>query len=347
MERIRFGRTDLKVSRIAMGGIPIMRLSKPEAVRLVQRVLDLGVNFIDTATGYTDSEEKIGEAIRGVPRETLVLASKSPADDRTTFLQHLDRSLKRLGVDYIDIYQLHNVSTRKRYDAVFAPDGAFEGLMEAVKAGKVRYPGFSSHSVPLAIELMKTGKFSSVQLPFNCIDTEAEDVAVPLAKELGIGFIAMKPMGGGMLDNASLAIRYLLRYEHIVPDPGIERIEEMKEIVQLVNHPTPLTESEWKKIESLRKEVGSEWCHRCDYCQPCPEGIQISSVLSVKSFLKRMPLERAYQFLNETMRKVPSCTECRTCVSRCPYDLSIPELLKKNLRIWDEALKALNPGVNT
>ncbi|MCX7787170.1 MAG: aldo/keto reductase [Spirochaetes bacterium] len=345
MERIRFGRTDLTVSRVAMGGIPIMRLSKPEAVRLVRGVLDLGVNFIDTATGYTDSEEKIGEAIRGVPRDNVVLASKSPADDRKTFLQHLDLSLKRLGVEYIDLYQLHNVSTRKRWDAVFAVDGAFEGLMEAVRAGKVRYPGFSSHSVPLAIELMKTGHFSSVQLPFNCIDTEAESVAVPLAKEIGMGFIAMKPVGGGMLDNASLAIRYILQYDHIVPDPGIERIEEMEEIVNLVNRPTPLSEEEIKQLDTLRKELGAEWCHRCDYCQPCPEGIHISSVLSVKSFLKRMPLERAYQFLNESMRKVSSCTECRTCVSRCPYELSIPELLKKNVQIWDKAIENLNPSM--
>jgi predicted aldo/keto reductase-like oxidoreductase len=321
-----------------------MRISKPDAVRLVRQVLDMDINFIDTATGYNDSEEKIGEAIRDIPRDSLVIASKSPADDKKTFQAHLDLSLKRLGVDYIDIYQLHNVNTPERHTAVFGPDGAFAGLTEAVKTGKVRFPGFSSHSIPMAVEMMKTGLFHSVQLPINFIDTAAEEEAIPLAKKLDMGFIAMKPMGGGLLENAGTSFRYLLRHDHIVPDPGIEKIEEMREIVDIVNNPRPLSENEWKEIEALRKELGAEWCHRCDYCQPCPQGIKISSVLIVKSFMKRMPLERAYQFLNEAVTHAADCTECRDCMTRCPYGLEIPDLLKKNRTLWEEATAGLAPA---
>jgi predicted aldo/keto reductase-like oxidoreductase len=341
MKKIRFGKTNLMVSKIAFGGIPIMRLSKPEAARVVREVLDLDINFIDTATGYNDSEEKIGEAIRDIPRESLVIASKSPANDKKTFATHLELSLKRLGVDYIDIYQLHNVNTRERHSAVFGPGGAFEGLTDAIKAGKVRFPGFSSHSIPMAVDIMKSGRFAAVQLPINFIDTAAEEEAVPLAKELDIGFIAMKPMGGGLLENAGPAIRYLMRHDHLVPDPGIEKIEQMREIVDIVDNPRPLSAEEWKEIEALRKELGAEWCHRCDYCQPCPQGIKISSVLIVKSFMKRMPLERAYQFLNEAVTHAADCTECRDCMTRCPYGLEIPELLKKNRIIWEEATAGL------
>jgi predicted aldo/keto reductase-like oxidoreductase len=341
MEKIRFGKTGLMVSRVAFGGIPIMRLSKPEAVKVIREVIDMDINFIDTAHGYNDSEEKIGEAIRGIPRDKLVIASKSPANDRKTFNEHLDLTLKRIGLEYVDIYQLHNVGSAVRHAAVFAPDGAAGGLFDAVKAGKVRFAAFSSHSVPLAIQIMKTEKFAALQLPINYIDTAAEE-AIPLAKQLDMGFIAMKPMGGGLLDNAELSFRYLLQFDNLVPDPGIERIEEMRQIVDIVNAKKTLTAEDKKAIEELRREFGPEWCHRCDYCQPCPQKISISSVLTIKSFLKRMPFERAFKMANDSIAKAKDCIECGVCKTRCPYSLDIPDLLKKNVSLWANALAA-NP----
>ncbi|MCL2159939.1 MAG: aldo/keto reductase, partial [Oscillospiraceae bacterium] len=230
MEKVRFGKTELMVSKIAFGGIPIQRLNTAEAAKVVRGAIDLGVNFIDTANGYSDSEEKIGLAIKGVPRDSLVIASKSGARDKKTFLDHVDLSLKRLGTNYIDIYQLHGVSSKQTYDSAFGEGGAYEGLMEAVRAGKVRFPAFSSHNIPLSIEIMREGKFAAVQLPFNYIDDEAAKEAIPLAKELDMGFIAMKPFGGGLLGDARLSIGYLSQFEGIVPDPGIEKLSEIEEI---------------------------------------------------------------------------------------------------------------------
>ena len=339
MERVRFGKTGLTVSKVGFGGIPIMRLSRADAARLVRETIEMGVNFVDTAHGYADSEEKIGEAIKGMKREDLVIASKSPANDKKTFNEQLDLSLKRLGVDYIDIYQFHGVSNEAKRSAIFAPGGAMEGLEEAVKAGKVRFPAFSSHSLPIAMELMKGGKFAAVQLPFNYIDCAAADEAIPLAKKLDIGFIAMKPMGGGLLDNAGLAFRYLGSFDSIVPDPGIEKPEEIREIVKIVEKNEKLSEEDKKEIERQKTEFGPSWCHRCDYCQPCPQGIGISSVLSMKSALKRMPLERASAFVGPSIEKARTCTECRTCVGRCPYDLDIPSLLKERIAYWDSLPK--------
>jgi predicted aldo/keto reductase-like oxidoreductase len=340
MKKVRFGKTELMVSRIAFGGIPVMRLSKADAVKLVQETIALGINFIDTAHVYADSEEKIGEAIKGVRREDLVIASKSPANDKKAFNENLDLSLRRLGVDYIDIYQLHNVGSEARRDAVLAPDGAFEGLQEAVKAGKVRFPAFSSHSIPIAMELMKSGKFAVVQIPFNYIDCDAEKEIIPLAKELDMGFIAMKPMGGGLLDNAELSFRYLLQYESIVPDPGIEKIEELREIVGIVEKNPPLTAEDRQEIEKLRTEFGPSWCHRCDYCQPCPQGIPISSVLPAKSMVKRFTPERARTMLGPAIQKARACLECGDCMSRCPYHLEIPKLLKERVGYWDAQVSA-------
>jgi predicted aldo/keto reductase-like oxidoreductase len=335
MEKVRFGKTELMVSRVAFGGIPIMRVSKDEAVELVRETINLGINFIDTAHGYADSEEKIGAALKELKRDELIIATKSPANDKKTFNEHLDLSLKRLGTDYIDIMQLHNIGSIEKRDACFAPGGAYEGLQEAVKTGKARFPGVSSHSLELCIELMKSGKFASVQFPFNFIDDAAAKEAIPLAKKLDVGFIAMKPMGGGRLDDAGLAFRYLLQFENIIPDPGIEKIEEIREIARLVESKPSFTEEDKKTIEKMRAGFGATWCHRCDYCQPCPQGIDISWVLSTESCEKRFTLERFKLMLGHPIERAKTCLECGQCVTRCPYDLDIPALIKENIAFYN------------
>ena len=335
MEKTRFGKTGLMVSKVAFGGIPIMRVCKDEAVKLVKETVNLGINFIDTAHGYADSEEKIGEAIRGMKRDELVIATKSPANDKKTFNDHLELSLKRLGTDYIDIMQLHNIGNAERRDVCFAPGGSYEGLQEAVKSGKVRFPGFSTHSLELCIEIMKSGKFDVVQFPFNFIDDAAAKEAVPLAKELDLGFIAMKPMGGGRLDSAELAFRYLLQFDSIVADPGIEKIEEIREIADIVERKPSLTAQDKQTIEKLRAEFGATWCHRCDYCQPCPQNIDISWVLSAESCRKRFTLERFKLMLGPSIERAKTCLVCGKCVSRCPYHLNVPELIKESIALWD------------
>ena len=339
MEKVRFGRTGLMVSKVAFGGIHIMRISKTEAAAIVRESINMGLNFIDTAHVYLDSEVKIGEAIKGMKREDLIIASKSPGNDRKSFDEHLELSLKQLGTDYIDIYQLHGISTKEKYDAVMAAGGSMEGLDAAVKAGKVRFPAFSSHSIPLAMEIMKTNRFAAVQLPFNFVDDAAAEEAIPLAKKLDIGFIAMKPMGGGLLDNAGLAFRYLMSFDSIVPDPGIEKIEEIREIIDIVNRKEALSDEDKKEIEKFKKEFGASWCHRCDYCQPCPQDIGISSALCITSAFKRMPEDRARGFVGPAIEKARTCIECRECVKRCPYNLDIPVLLKEKIAIWDKLYK--------
>ena len=210
-----------------------------------------------------------------------------------------------------------------------------EGLEEAVKAGKVRFPGFSCHSLSMGIEIMKSGRFASVQIPFNYIDCAAADEVIPLAKKLDMGFIAMKPMGGGLLDNAGLSFRFLMSYDSIVPDPGIEKIEEIREIVKIVEKNEAISEDDKKEIEKQRNELGSSWCHRCDYCLPCPQSIHISTVLNVASTFKRMPADRARSMVKDSFEKARTCLECGACMKRCPYHLEIPFLIKEKLKFWD------------
>ena len=341
MNKIEFGKTGLWVTKVAMGGIPIQRLSKKEGVEVVKKVLDMGVNFIDTANVYLDSEEKIGKALRGRKREDLVIASKSLASDKKSFLEHVDLSLKRMRMDYIDIYHLHGVSSEEKLKQVMGPGGAYEGLQEAIERGKVRHAAFSSHHMAEAKELMLTEKFEVVQIPFNFVETDPEAEIIPLARKMNLGVIAMKPLAGGTLENANLCFRYLAQFPGIIPDPGIEKAEEMEEIIQIVEDPRPLTMEEKKEIQKIRDGLGKNFCHRCDYCQPCPEDIPISTVLMAKQYVNIFPWERVVEMIGPAIQKARECTECEECVERCPYDLPIPELLKQNIAFWNECKRRL------
>jgi hypothetical protein len=334
-ERVRFGRTGLMVSRLAFGGIPIQRLSRQDGIRLVTNALELGINFIDTAHVYGHSEELIGEAIRTMSRDSLVIATKSPAADRKGFLADLDESLRRLHTDHIDIFQFHGVSSREKMAAVMGPDGAMEGMEEGIRAGKIRFPAFSSHSLPFAAEMIRTGRFDAVQIPFNFVDCQAAEQLIPLARQADMGIIAMKPLGGGLLDDAWLCFRFLLQHHGIIPDPGIETLPQLKEIIGVMESGGLLSSDENRRIEQYRARLGNEWCHRCEYCQPCPRHIFISAVLTAKSFARRMPLEKVKFFVEAPMKAAEGCEECRQCVERCPYHLDIPVLLKRQRDIWD------------
>ncbi len=335
MKTIRLGKTGLEVSRVGFGGIPTQRLAEDEAIKVVQRCLDLGITFLDTANAYSTSEERIGKAIAG-RREQVVIATKTTARDRATAQQHLELSLKRLNTDYIDLWQFHNVSTFEAYEQVLAPNGAVEAAQEALRAGKIRHIGLSVHSMDVALKAVPSGYFETVQFPFNFVTNEAATELIPLAQKHDVGFIAMKPMAGGLLDNAVLAIKYLLQFDHVVPDPGIERVEEIEEIVGIVQGPWELTSRKWQEIERIRAQVGTRFCRRCGYCQPCLQGVSIVLIMNLRSFWKRLPAERfSTGWLAKALESTDNCIECGECEDKCPYDLPIREMIVENMAFYE------------
>jgi predicted aldo/keto reductase-like oxidoreductase len=338
MKTVRLGKTGLYVSRVGFGGIPIQRLTEAEAVRVVQGCLDLGVTFIDTANGYTTSEERIGKALAATAglREQVVIATKTGARDRAGARAHLELSLRRLQTDYLDLWQFHGVSTPEAYEQVIGPGGAMEAAREAQQAGMVRHIGVSSHSLEVALEMVPSGHFETIQFPFNFVTREPADELLPLAQAHDLGFIAMKPFAGGLLGDANLSIKYLLQFEGVVPDPGIERVEEMREIVDVVEGGWALADEERREIERIRAEVGTRFCRRCEYCQPCPQEIPISTVMNLRSFWKRFPAERFFGGrFPETVEKAKTCLECGECEERCPYHLPIREMLVENVAFYE------------
>jgi len=339
VEKIRLGKTDLMVTRLGFGGIPIQRLSEEDAVAVVRRCLELGITFLDTANAYTTSEERIGKAIKG-KREELIIATKSGGRDRETVEKHLNLSLEHLQTDYIDLYQFHGVSTPEHLKIVMDPDGPRAAVEDAKKAGKIRHIGITSHSMDIAKEAVKTGQFETLMFPFNFITTEPAEDLLPLCREHDVGFIDMKPMGGGMLDNATVAFKYLLQFPDIVYIPGIEHLWEIEEIAGIVQGSSQMTPEEEAEIQRLRDELGTRFCRRCDYCQPCTQEIPISLVMNSAGFAKRLPPQRMFSgWIAEGMERAATCTECGDCEERCPYELPIREIIAERSQWFQEAKK--------
>lgn len=336
----RLGRTGLKVTEIGLGAIPIQRRAPEDGTRVVERCLELGINFIDTANGYTDSEEKIGRAIAGREREELVIATKSARRDKKGVLEHVELSLRRLGTDYLDLLQLHNLTTLEELAQVTGPGGAMEGLIEAQKAGKVRHIGVTSHSFANTPAFLQTGLFETIQIPFNFIATDAEREVFPLAQEKGIGVIGMKPFAGGAIESARLAFKFLQRYDFVVPIPGIEVIPEIDEVVRIVQERPIMTQADETEIERIRGELGTRFCRRCQYCYPCPNGIKIALVNGVDSFIRRLPRERMLTgWIAEALSEAQGCQQCGVCEERCPYHLPVRELLQEGLDYYAQWLE--------
>jgi len=346
METIRLGRTEMMVSKLGFGGIPIQRVSEDEAVAVVRRCLELGITFIDTANGYTTSEERIGKAISG-RREGLFLATKSGSRSREGIESHLKLSLERLGVESIDLYQLHGVNDSAALDTVLQPDGPMAVLEEAKRAGQVKHIGITSHSMDVAKEAVKSDRFETIMFPFNFITCEPADELLPLAREHDVGFIVMKPLAGGMLDNVAIAFKYLSQFPDVVPIPGIEKIHEIEEIVQVLERPQQMTEAEQREMARLREELGTRFCRRCDYCLPCPEEIPISTVMISDSFVKRLPPERVFVMLDAALEKAAVCTECGDCEERCPYHLPIREIIAERVEWYQEEKRKYQEQITT
>ncbi len=347
MEKIRLGKTEMMVSKLGFGGIPIQRLADDEAVAVVRRCLDLGVTYIDTANGYTTSEERIGKAISG-RREGLTLATKTHALTSEGVERDLTLSLKRLCVESIDLYQFHGVNSFKALETVLDPKGPRTVLEKAKRTGTIKHIGITSHSMDVAKEAVKTDRFETIMFPLNFITNEAVNELLPLCREHDVGFIAMKPLAGGMLDNAVIAFKYLFQFPGIIPIPGIQEIHEIEEIIRALEGPWEMTEAEQQEMQRLREELGTRFCRRCQYCQPCTEEIPIQTVMISRSFVRRQTPERFFSGdLSDAMEKAANCTECGECEEKCPYHLPIIEMLAEQVKWFEEEKRRYQERITT
>ncbi|MCI5740144.1 MAG: aldo/keto reductase [Lachnospiraceae bacterium] len=327
METVTLGKTGIEVSKNGFGALPIQRIEKKDAVYLLQKAFYHGINYFDTARGYTDSEEKVGAAFSYI-RDKIIISTKTTAQNADDFWKDLETSLSLLQTDYIDIYQFHNPSfCPKPEDGT----GLYEAALKAKEQGKIRHIGITNHRLAVAKEAIASGLYETMQFPFCYLATEQDLEIVDLCKKENMGFIAMKALSGGLITDSALAYAYLSQFDHVVPIWGVQRERELDEFLSYQEQPPVLTEEMKARIEADKIELAGEFCRGCGYCMPCPAGIEINNCARMSLMLRRAPQQ---EFLTpewqEKMKKIEGCLSCGKCKSKCPYELDTPELLKKN-----------------
>ncbi len=335
MQTVTLGKTGITVNKNGFGALPIQRIGKEEAVRLVRKAYDAGITFFDTARFYTDSEEKLGEAFDGM-REKVYLATKTAAANAEEFWEQLETSLNNLRTDYIDIYQFHNPS--------FCPkpgdgSGLYEAMAEAKAQGKVRHIGITNHRLAVAEEAIASGLYETLQFPF-CYLADDKDIALAeKCREAGMGFIAMKALSGGLITNSAAAYAFEAQYDNVLPIWGVQKESELDEFLSYIEHPPVMTEELAALIARDREELRGDFCRGCGYCMPCPAGIEINNCARMSLLLRRSPSElQLTPEAQEKMKKIENCLHCDQCKSKCPYGLDTPGLLARNYEDYKRVL---------
>lgn len=325
----RLGKTNLKVSGIGFGGIPIQRINSDEAKEVIIRAEELGINFIDTARGYTISEEFIGNALLG-RRDKWIIATKSMARTKVDMEKDINISLKNLQTNYIDLYQIHNVKELETYKQILAPDGAVAALLEAKALGKIGHIGITAHTMDALKVAIESEVFETIMYPYNIIENQGEEL-FEKAKKLDIGIIAMKPLGGGAISNGKLAMKYIMKNENItLAIPGMANFKELEDNCAAINSESQLSAEELEECNKIAQELGQSFCRRCGYCAPCPKNIDIPYNFILRAYHENYDLQ---DWANERYKALSGhagdCEECGICEKKCPYDLPIRSMLKE------------------
>lgn len=328
MEYVTLGKTGLKISRMGFGGIPIQRIDAAGTKKLMESLVEKGINFIDSARGYTVSESYIGESIEGM-RDKFILATKSMSRTKEAMAKDIEISLGNFRTDYIDLYQIHNPSM-EQLDQVVGTDGALEALMEAKAAGKIGHLGLTAHSLDVFKRALEMDWVETLMFPYNIVERQGEDL-IHQCREKNIGFIDMKPLAGGAIEDGHLALRFICANPDVtVVIPGMYDVSEIEKNIEAVEEKKPLTAEELEGMEAIRKQLGTNFCRRCNYCQPCTVGINISGCFLFHGYLDRYGLEDWARDRYATLEvKASACIDCGACETRCPYNLPIREMLKK------------------
>jgi len=333
MKKVRLGRTELLVTKTAFGALPIQRISKADAVKLVRRAYDAGINYFDTANAYTDSEEKLGEAFEGI-RQNVIISTKSGGGDKKTVAAHIEESLRRMRTDYIDLFQFHNPAQLPDPED---PDGPFAAALEAKQKGYIRHIGITNHRPWIAKEAIQSGHFETLQFPFCYLASPTDLELVEACKAADMGFIAMKGLSGGMLNNAAACYAFMQEYDNVVPIWGIQHEWELDQWLELTEKGQEMTPELQTVIDKDRVELAHNFCRSCGYCLPCTAGIDIPQAARMAMLLRRSPYK---PYMSDEwyakMHKIEECVHCDACKSRCPYGLDTPNLLQIMLKDYDQ-----------
>ena len=335
MKTVRLGKTEIVTNKNGFGALPIQRISQEDAVYLLRKAYNAGITFFDTARAYTDSEIKLGEAFDGM-RDKIYIASKTQAQNGEDMKKDLETTLKNLRCDHLDLYQFHNPA--------FCPkpgdgSGLYEAALEAKKQGKILHIGITNHRLAVAKEAIESGLYETLQFPFSYLSGEKEFELVRMCKEADMGFIAMKALAGGLINDSAAAYAFLAEFDNVLPIWGVQREKELDEFISYMDDEPVMNDKIKALIEKDRQELSGEFCRGCGYCMPCPVGIEINNCARMSLMIRRAPSDaQLTPQMQEKMKKIEDCLHCGKCKEKCPYGLDTPTLLEKNYEDYKRIL---------
>lgn len=335
MKTVRLGKTEIVTNKNGFGALPIQRISQEDAVYLLRKAYNAGITFFDTARAYTDSEIKLGEAFDGM-RDKIYIASKTQAQNGEDMKKDLETTLKNLRCDHLDLYQFHNPA--------FCPkpgdgSGLYEAALEAKKQGKILHIGITNHRLAVAKEAIESGLYETLQFPFSYLSGEKEVELVRMCKEADMGFIAMKALAGGLINDSAAAYAFLAEFDNVLPIWGVQREKELDEFISYMDDEPVMNDKIKALIEKDRQELSGEFCRGCGYCMPCPVGIEINNCARMSLMIRRAPSDaQLTPQMQEKMKKIEDCLHCGKCKEKCPYGLDTPTLLEKNYEDYKRIL---------
>ena len=350
-----FGDTGLTVSALGSGAMRLPR-DETEGMAVVRRAVELGVNYIDTAPGYVDgkSEVIVGKAIKGM-RDKLIISTKNPIENASgaDWTKRLENSLRQLDTDYIDFYHMWGISWSAWENSIDVPNGPLEAAHRAKEKGLVRHISFSFHSSPDdLVKLVDTGAFESVLCQYNLLD-RANETGIAHAKAQGLGVVIMGPVAGGRLGkqsdvvqqmipggtktSAELALRFVLANQNVsIALSGMSSIQQVEENAATASRVEALSTSEKAALETALEQVkklADLYCTGCDYCTPCPNGVDIPGNFRSMNYHLVYGLtdlgKSGYNRLRSKNRHAEVCEECGVCEDKCPQKIHIMEQLRE------------------
>ena len=356
LQKRKLGRTGLQVSIVGFGGTWISQLSRDEAVNVIRRAFDLGINYFDTAKLDGDSEEKIGVALSDV-RDECVLATKTASRTKSESLVDFKSSLLRLKTDRLDLIQLHGIDDEKTLQKAIGSGGSLEMCKKARSEGLVDFIGITGHKPRVLIEAIKTNEFDTLLVPLNVVTRQALDELIPIAKDLDIGVSIMKPLsaktsklitclyepslsllsdepelkallGQDTISMVNNALRFVFSQDVSVVATGFKSIEEVETAAKVGNdYHRGLTLDEKYRFSAQFEE---NYCRDCGLCLPCPQNVDIAAILRFHTLSTTYKLNNWAKKLYSGLEvDVTKCTECGECEPKCPYNLPIMSMMQK------------------
>ena len=339
MRKILLGRTKIEATAQSFGALPIQRTDMSEAVKILERAYEGGINFYDTARAYSNSEEKLGKAFSPSMRQNIYLATKSGGKNKDAILKDIQTSLSLLKTDYVDILQAHNITEVPNEND---ENSIYSGLLEAQKRGYCKFIGITSHRLDVAKKAVDTNLYDTLQFPISYLSAQEDIDLIEYVKKYDMGIIAMKALAGGAISSAKAAAAFMGENPTLLPIWGIQHMHELEEFLSYLENPPAMTDELLAMVNKDKAELSGNFCRACGYCMPCtaaPE-MEMNTTMRMYFNLRRMPPE---QFLaekwQEQMLMIEKCIDCGACKKRCPYGLDCPKVLRQNLADYRDFCK--------